>query len=273
METLIQLSRKAYGLCIMAVGIQQLAAGNISGDFLPEVFSKYQGYHLVAYPWGALFTLWGAALLFERKGYEVSLISAAAFLLLLIAVYIPYCLLAGPFGLLDWSGAIEESAFVGASLIVASSYPPYAGRSVFIRSLARLIPLGGLFFAIMLVCYGTDHFVYTSFVSNMVPAWIPAHYFWTYFAGTALIGAGVAIALRIGVRMVASLLALMLFLWFLIVHIPAAVRDPVSNGGLELSRVFVSFGFAGVCILLAVSAKGRELPSYSFDRVVSRDAE
>ncbi|HLI94413.1 MAG TPA: hypothetical protein VKU83_12405, partial [Puia sp.] len=232
MGTLIRLSRKAYGLCIIAMGIQQLAYGKVSGDFLPEVFATYRGYPLIAYSWGALFTLWGIALFFERKGYEVSLISATVFMLLLVGIYIPYCLLAGPFGLLDWSGPIEESAFVGASLIVASSYPPYTGKSAFIRSLSRLIPLGGLFFAIMLICYGTDHFVYTSFVSNMVPAWIPSHFFWTYFAGVALISAGIAIALRIGVRVAASLLALMIFLWFLIVHIPTAIRDPAGNGGL-----------------------------------------
>ncbi|HEV2354071.1 MAG TPA: hypothetical protein VGR89_07500, partial [Puia sp.] len=109
METLIQLSRKAYGLCIIAVGIQQLAHGNIGGNFLPEAFAAYRGYHWIAYPWGILFTLWGAALFFEKRGYELSLISAAVFLVLLLTIYIPYCLLAGPFGLLDWSGAIEES--------------------------------------------------------------------------------------------------------------------------------------------------------------------
>ncbi|HEV2354151.1 MAG TPA: hypothetical protein VGR89_07905, partial [Puia sp.] len=144
-------------------------------------------------------------------------------------------------------------------LIVASSYPLYSGRSAFIRTLGRLMPLGGVLFAVMLIAYGADHFVYTAFVSTMVPAWIPGHYFWTYFAGAALIGSGVAIALRIGVRVVASLLALMIFMWFLIVHIPSAMRDSTSNGGLELSRVFVSFGFTGIALLLAFGDQRRQV--------------
>lgn len=262
MGTIIQLSRIAYSLCIIAMGIQQLAYGQIGGDFLPGVDSPGLVYHLFAYAWGVLFTLSGVAMLINWKARQVALISGAVFLVLLVLVYCPYYLFFSPDGhsLLGWSAAIEESAFVGSSFIMASSYPADTDHSGLIRWLGRLALYGRIFFGIMLVCYGMDHFVVTKFVSEMIPGWIPSHYFWTYFAGVALIGTGVAFILNIKLRLVASLFGIMIFLWFILLHIPTAMQYPTRNGGLELSRVFVSFGFAGIAFLVAASARPGAIP-------------
>jgi len=255
MSAIIQLSRIAYSLCIIAMGIQQLAYGEISGNFLPGVEAPGQGYHLFAYAWGILFTLSGIAMLINWKARQVALISGGVFLLLLVGVYCPYYLWFSPDGhsLLGWSAAIEESAFVGSSFIMAQSYSADGDHPGLIRGLGRLARYGRIFFGIMLVCYGMDHFLVTQFVSEMIPGWIPAHIFWTYFAGVALIGTGVSFILNIQVRLVASLFGVMIFLWFLLLHIPTAIDYPTRNGGLELSRVFVSFGFTGIAFLLAFS--------------------
>lgn len=256
MQTITRLSRIAYGLGIIALGIHQLAYGRIDNNFFPNVPSPDIVYHVFAYTWGVLFTLSGIALLLDKRAKEVSLISGGVFLSLFLLVYCPY-LAFSPDGqtLIGWAAAMETSAFVGASFIVAASYPAYTGRSRLIRWLDKLAPYGGLFFSIMLIGYGLDHFVYTKFVSGMVPSWIPSHYFWTYFAGVALIGAGIAITLKVKLQLVASLLGIMIFLWLLMIHIPTAYRDPYVQGGLELKRVYIAFGFTGICLLLALSAK------------------
>ena len=56
-----------------------------------------------------------------------------------------------------------------------------------------LLILGRIFFSIMLIVFGIDHFLYTEGVAKLVPGWIPGPVFWTYFGAVALIGSGVCI--------------------------------------------------------------------------------
>ena len=246
MGTIIQLSRKAYGLCITAFGIQQLCQGQIAGDFVPPGITP----HPIAYVWCVLFILSGVAFFFDKWGYEAALLSGGVFLLCFLLVYLPYLIFFDPqnHAYIEWAGSIETLAFVGASFVFANSYAP---RPHFLPWLGKLAPYGRVFFSVMLILYGSYHFVYPVGVSRMVPDWMSGHLFWTYFAGVALIGAGVAIILKFQLRLVASLLGIMIFLWFVLIHIPTAIRDPYSNDGLELARVFVSFGFTGICFLMA----------------------
>lgn len=263
METVIQLSRKAYGLCMTAFGIQQLAYGRISDDFLPDIFADNTGYHVLSYAWGILFTLAGIAMLFDWKARKVALISGGVFLLLCLLVFLPDYLFFSPQGhsLIEWSPVVQDLSFAGASFIMAGSYPGNAGDPAIIRLLEKLVPFGGLFFSVMLITYGADHFKYTKGVAAMVPSWIPGPTLWTYFVGCALIGAGIAITLRIQLRLVGILMAIMFFLWMILLHIERAAADPKGNGGLELTRVFVIFGWVGISILLAFSArKNRQAP-------------
>ena len=103
----------------------------------------------------------------------------------------------------------------------------------------------------MLVIFGIEHFLFGEFVKSLVPGWIPGDLFWTYFAAVALIGAGLAIIFRVKVKLVALLLGIMVFIWFLILHIPRAVVAPVTDMGNELSSVFESLGVSGIAFVIA----------------------
>ena len=120
MPAIILLSRKAYSLSIIAMGILQLVHGVIHPNFLPNII----GSPLIQYSWGTLFTLAGLAMLFDLKARQVALISAGVFLVCLLLVYIPYFLFFNPpHNLIEWSAVVQESSFVGSSLIMAGSYP------------------------------------------------------------------------------------------------------------------------------------------------------
>lgn len=257
-ERIIWLSQKAYSLCIIAMGIQQLAYGDISDNFFPSIVLANTAFHPLSYLWGIGFALSGVALLLNKKAFEISLISAGIFLVLFFLAQVPYMLFVSSHtsSLLYWAPAFESLAFTGASLAFAASCNgTTVHSSVIIKGLEKLIPFAGAFFSCMLIGFGLDHYVYVPLVSTMVPAWIPGHYFWTYFTGTALIGAGVAIAFNIQLKLVASLLAVMIFSWFVLLHIPRAIENPVGAKGLELTRVFVTFGFTGIALLFAYSNK------------------
>jgi uncharacterized membrane protein len=82
-------------------------------------------------------------------------------------------------------------------------------------------------FSIPIISFGILHFLYAKDVADYVPSWMPNHIFWTYLAGTALIGSGLAIILKIKPQLAATLLGIMIFIWFVILHIPRVIVSPM----------------------------------------------
>ena len=119
-----------------------------------------------------------------------------------------------------------------------------------------MIPFGSVLTCVTMVSFGLDHFFYTEGVSTLVPTWIPGAMFWTYFAGAALVCSGVAILLRIKLKLSALLLSSMIFIWVFVLHIPRAIADPYGLQGNEVSSVFEAFGFSGVAYLIGYGDSG-----------------
>ena len=102
----------------------------------------------------------------------------------------------------------------------------------------------------MLVIFGIDHFLYFDFVKTLVPVWIPGNVFWTYFAGIALIGSGLAIIVNFKIKTISLLPGAMLFLWLILLHIPRAITMDTSKDPNEIVSVFECLAFSGVAFLL-----------------------
>ena len=103
---------------------------------------------------------------------------------------------------------------------------------------------------------GILHFVYVDFVARLVPSWIPAHLFWTYFSGSALIAGGIGIILPWTTRLAASLSGLMIFLWVVLLHIPRAVGAPRDSN--ETTAEVEALAMSGAAILVAVNAASKK---------------
>ena len=154
-----------------------------------------------------------------------------------------------------WTNTFKEFAFCGSAFVVAASLPKNEPHTEHQPSAVekfgnKLIHLSKFPLAIMVFVFGIDHFVYTEFVASLVPAWIPGHVFWTYFAGAALIASSAGIILMIKVRLAATLLGAMMFTWVLILHIPRAIADPSGAMGNEWTSVFEALAFSGIAFIL-----------------------
>src|SRR5258708_38998745 len=101
--------------------------------------------------------------------------------------------------------------------------------------LGKLIPYGIILFALTIISYGINHFLYTKGAADYIPAWIPGHMFWIYFAGIALLGSGIAILLKIKTGLIATLLGTMIFIWFIILHMPKVIAAPAADRGDEIT--------------------------------------
>ncbi len=94
------------------------------------------------------------------------------------------------------------------------------------RGLEKILPFGRLFLAIPMAVFGADHLTDASDIARLVPSWMPAHLFWTYLVGVALIAAALSIILKRHARLAAILLGSMLLLFVVMIHIPNIVAQP-----------------------------------------------
>lgn len=123
-----------------------------------------------------------------------------------------------------------------------------------------MAPWGKVFFSWVMLLFGVTHFVYTDFAAKLVPAWIPGAFFWTYLSGIALIGSGMAIILTIRVKEIGFLLGVMIFLWFILLHLPRAIADPWVDKGNELTSAFQALGFSGIALIISGLTKQATIP-------------
>jgi len=247
---LLPVGRAFYAVGLIGIGVQHF----IFANFIPVVVALWPawmpGRQLPAYLVGIALIVAGVAMLFNIEGKGVALLTGAAFLMLVLVAHIPGQLMGYPAHLGSWTNAFKALTLAGGAWIVSRSFEERAiedrGTS------AWMLPVGRFFFAITLVAFGIDHFLYPAFVAALIPAWIPAHLFWTYFAGVALIAGGLGMMVKPTARLASLLVGVMIFLWLIMLHIPRAIADPRGGLGNEWTSIFEALAFSGMAFMLAV---------------------
>ena len=125
-------------------------------------------------------------------------------------------------------------------LIVANTY---RNKDIFLK--AGLIAISCFF-----MWAGIAHFLYSSFVDTLIPDYIPFHRFWTYFCGVCLILASVGLWIPKCRRLAALLSSVMIFAWFLMLHIPRYLTH--STEKIELMAVFESLTIAALMLIVSI---------------------
>jgi hypothetical protein len=164
----------------------------------------------------------------------------------------------------DWENSAKELALAGGAFVIAYCFPE-KNKNGLIRSLNKLAPFGTILFSITIISFSVDHFLFADAAKDYVPSWIPYHLFWMYFAGIALLGSGIAIILKISVRLFAFLLGAMIFTWFIILHIPRIIVSPVDDIGGEIASAILALAYSGIAFVIAGVAKKKEKDLISND--------
>jgi uncharacterized membrane protein len=258
MEKFGNMGRIFYGLAIAATGIQQFFFEEFFHILFPPLPFQVPGLMYIAYLIAAFLIVGGTGIALYIRVKFFAYFLGCIFLFLFIFCYIPFELFISPYNPIHlglWVSPLKEFAYAGGAFAIAYKVPDNVNtmraKTKFIRFLEKVAPYGRIMFAITMTSFGLSHFYYTKTVQDMVPAWIPSHLFWTYFAGVALMGAGIALILNFRLQLIGNLLGIMIFLWFICLHIPGALTHPLENNGNEVTSAFSALAFSGIAFVIA----------------------
>ena len=119
--------------------------------------------------------------------------------------------------------------------------------------LDKMMLFGPLFYAVPIAAFSAEHFTISKGIASIVPSWIPWHLFWAYFVGVCLLAAAFSLASGIGTRLSASLLALMFFLFVVLMDIPGLMRNPHNRFAMILMFRELSFGAGPLALAASLS--------------------
>jgi hypothetical protein len=237
----VGLGRKVLGVALLGYGIENVLFGHYVVARAAPWPADPSAQFMVACVTATVFLASGLAFLLGRFVRQAGLASAALLLGWMLVRHLPVAL-AGPSWSGDWTNVLKAATLsAGAAAVAVADGRPVTPLLATLRKLAPYV--AGAFF---LLC-GIQHFMFVTFVKTLVPRFIPGPVFWTYFAGVALIAAGLGFWTPPVRRIAATLAAAMVFSWVFLVHVP--LISTVGRG--EWMGIFEALGISGVCLTLA----------------------
>jgi uncharacterized membrane protein len=189
---------------------------------------------------GGVLVCAGIALLIDKQRR----IAAAVVGLLLLGVLLLYLpgVVANPSKGYMWTNPFKTLALLGGVFLLGMGTTPGATSK-------RCWLLGAVLLGVFLVTGGVQHFVYADFVEQLVPAWMPGRRAWVFVTGTALVAGGIGLVVPRTAQLAALMVALMIFLWVLLLHIPRALAMWPDAG--ETAAIFEALAIAGTALIFA----------------------
>ena len=152
-----------------------------------------------------------------------------------------------------WGMICAGIAALVAGLVLAR------GRFLAASGAAKVLVLGPVFEAVALAIFAAEHFLAARDLMPIVPKWLPAPLFWTYFVGAGLLAAAISFIAWRHVRWSATLLALLFLIIVVTIdlpNLPAHIHER-----LFWTLTVRELAFAGGAMVLAGSVWPRGRPA------------
>jgi uncharacterized membrane protein YphA (DoxX/SURF4 family) len=247
METLVKAERLCFAISIAFFGVQYILYGHFEGG-LPVVPPWTPAPPVSAYLLGAVLIVCGLSIAATWHARHSSIFLGTLLLLsflFLHSLHASAILHNGTDRTRAFEGlTLSSIAFIFAGLLgqADKTSGPSAGGN-------WLLILGRFLFAISMIVFGAQHFMYAAFIATLIPALIPFHLFWVYFTGAGFIAAGLCIATGILAPLASVALGTIFLLWLLLLHAPRVAASP--RNGDEWTSAFVALAIAGGSFILA----------------------
>jgi uncharacterized membrane protein len=245
----------AFATAAVAVGVLGLVVRDFVAYWQP-VPRTMPARETLAYACAFLCLLAGAALPWWRTAARAAGVLLASYLALMVLLRLP-SIAQAPTAAVAYESWGECAVMVaGAWVLLAflaeeAANPRYAWATG-----ASGLRIARWCYGLALLAFGVSHFAYVRDTAALVPTWLPAHATWVYVTGCAYLAAGGAVLSGVAARTAATLAALQMGLFTLLVWIPAvagAYAD-VSQWSELLDSAALAAGAWVVAAALGVDA-------------------
>jgi uncharacterized membrane protein len=221
MQRLAHIGRRAVpipvvlAVALFGLGVLSVAYDDFARPWQP-IAEDFPGRWWLAYLSGALLLAGGAGLLVKPLATR-----SAQLITLYLAVFwvlpqvVKAC--ATPLSIGSVLGVFETLAAGAGAWILASG-----ASATGVGAAHRL-------FGLSCIMFGLSHFAYADFTAGMIPAWFPARLGLAYATGAGHALAGLAMVVGVRARLAATLEALMMSSFVLLLHIPSLWAVPAPD--------------------------------------------
>ena len=224
------LGHAVFAATMIAIGVLGLIKGNFAAIWQP-VPRWVPARELVAYLCAFIALATGAGLLWPRAAGAAARVLLAYLLLWMLLFKVPHILDAP-------AVAVSYESWGETAVLVAGAWALYArlatdwDRQRFDFAIGDSgLRIARMIYGLALIAFGVAHFAYVNETAALVPRWLPAHVGWVYLTGSTYVAAGVAVLTGAYARLAASLSALQIGMFTLLVWLPI-----VATGHADASQ-------------------------------------
>lgn len=254
MTNLTNYGRIFFGLAMTGTGLLHFFYPGIRPLIIPNLKELPAWLSWLGYFTGIVIMISGIVITIGKKFTTLSLVMGWLFLLFFLFGHLPAFLIAGPPNGNFWVNMNKMLALSGGYLVVANISSPIPAPTR-LPWLAKLAPVGMYLFAMMLYNFSVGHVLNLTGVSGLVPKYIPFPQFWTFAGGIALMGSAISIFTGKWTKQVTLALAIVLFIWLILLHMYYAVRFPAWQEGENFIGVLSCLAFCGTALLISRKAE------------------
>ena len=216
-----------FALTLIALGILGLITGDFASPWtgVPDGVGR-PAREVLAYLCAFISLVAGIGLLWQRTAVVASRVLLSSLLVWLVLFRVSQIFLA-PTALVTWWACGDTAVMVaGAWALYVWFAGDRDGQRLRFATGEKGLRIATAFYGLALIPFGIAHFTYLDRTVSLVPGWLPSHVAWAYFTGCAFIAAGVAVLIGVYARLAATLSALQLGLFTLLVWVPIVVAGP-----------------------------------------------
>jgi uncharacterized membrane protein len=243
---------------LAAIVIAQGALGLVRGDFMPiwqPVPKDLPGRELLVLACASVSLASGIALLWRRFAALGARVLLAQLVLWLLVFRAREVVLAPKtFG--AWDGCAEAVAVIAGVWVLHAWFAgAWDRRHLSFTTGDTGLHVARVLYGLALIAFGLAHFIYPDETAALVPRWLPAHALWAYLTGGAFLLAAAAVLSGVGARLAATLSAIQIGLFTVLVWIPIVAAG--SATAFAWSELGISAALTAAATAVADSYRGR----------------